>query len=38
VAIVLLVFVLVLFGAAPWLALGPVDTATVPLLSRIVSP
>ncbi len=38
VAIVLLVFVLVLFGATPWLALGPVDTATVPLLSRIVSP
>ena len=38
VAIVLLVFTLVLFGMVPGLALGPVDTATVPLLSRIVSP
>ncbi|HYE92259.1 MAG TPA: NADH-quinone oxidoreductase subunit M [Terriglobales bacterium] len=38
VAIVVLVFVLVLFGMVPGIALGPVDTATVPLLSRIVSP
>jgi NADH-quinone oxidoreductase subunit M len=38
VALVVLVFVLVLFGMAPGLALGPVDTATVPLLARIVSP
>jgi NADH-quinone oxidoreductase subunit M len=38
VAIVVLVFVLVLFGMAPGLALVPVDTATVPLLARIVSP
>jgi len=38
VALVLLVFVLVLFGMAPGLALGPVDTATVPLLARIVGP
>ncbi len=32
VAIVMLVFVIVLFGVFPGLALGPVDTATVPLL------
>ncbi|MBM3217349.1 MAG: NADH-quinone oxidoreductase subunit M [Candidatus Rokubacteria bacterium] len=38
VAIVVLVFTLVLFGMAPGLALVPVDTATVPLLARIVSP
>jgi NADH-quinone oxidoreductase subunit M len=38
VAIVVLVFVLVLFGVAPWIALAPVDTATVPLIARIVSP
>jgi NADH-quinone oxidoreductase subunit M len=38
VAIVVLVFVLVLFGMVPGLALVPVDTATVPLLARIVSP
>jgi len=38
VAIVVLVFVLVLFGMVPGIALGPVDTATVPLLARIVSP
>ena len=38
VALVLLVFVLVLFGMAPGLVLGPVDTATVPLLARIVGP
>ena len=37
-AIVILVFVLVLFGLVPGIALVPVDTATVPLLSRIVSP
>ncbi len=37
-AIVILVFVLVLFGMVPGIALGPVDTSTVPLLSRIVSP
>jgi NADH-quinone oxidoreductase subunit M len=38
VALVLLVFVLVLFGTVPGLAIAPVGTATVPLLSRIVSP
>jgi NADH-quinone oxidoreductase subunit M len=38
VALVILVFTLVLFGMVPGLALVPVDTATVPLLSRIVSP
>ena len=38
VAIVVLVFVLVLFGMVPGIALGPIDTATVPLLARIVSP
>ncbi len=38
VAIVILVAVLVLFGMVPGIAIGPVDTATVPLLSRIVSP
>jgi NADH-quinone oxidoreductase subunit M len=38
VALVLLVFVLVLFGMVPALAIGLVDTATVPLLARIVSP
>jgi NADH-quinone oxidoreductase subunit M len=37
VALVVLVLVLVLFGMVPGLALSPVDTATVPLLSRIVS-
>jgi len=35
-AIVILVFVIVLFGVAPGLALGPIDTATVPLLQRLV--
>jgi NADH:ubiquinone oxidoreductase subunit 4 (subunit M) len=35
-ALGILVFVLVLFGVAPGLALKPVDTATVPLLQRIV--
>jgi NADH-quinone oxidoreductase subunit M len=38
VALIVLVFVLVLFGMAPGLAVAPVGTATVPLLSRIVSP
>jgi NADH-quinone oxidoreductase subunit M len=36
VALVLLVGVLVLFGMVPALALAPVDTATVPLLARIL--
>ena len=35
VALVILVFTLVLFGVAPGIAIGPVDTATVPLLTRI---
>jgi NADH-quinone oxidoreductase subunit M len=35
-ALGILVFVLILFGVAPGLALKPVDTATVPLLERIV--
>jgi NADH-quinone oxidoreductase subunit M len=34
-AIVILVFVIVLFGVAPGIALGPVDTATVPLIERL---
>ncbi len=34
-ALVILVFVIVLFGVAPGIALGPVDTATVPLLERL---
>src|SRR6058998_1484331 len=38
VALVLLVGVLVVFGFAPGLALVPVDTATVPLLARILQP
>jgi len=38
VAIVVLVGVLVFFGAVPWIALGPVDTATVPILTRILGP
>jgi NADH-quinone oxidoreductase subunit M len=38
VALCLLVGVLVLFGMIPGLALAPVDSATVPLLSRILSP
>jgi NADH-quinone oxidoreductase subunit M len=38
VALCLLVGVLVLFGMVPGLALAPVDSATVPLLSRILSP
>jgi NADH-quinone oxidoreductase subunit M len=35
-AIVMLVGVIILFGLVPHLALGPVDTATVPLLGRLV--
>jgi NADH-quinone oxidoreductase subunit M len=38
VAIVVLVFVLVCFGLMPGIAIGPVDTATVPLLARIIHP
>jgi NADH-quinone oxidoreductase subunit M len=38
VALVMLVGVLVLFGFLPGVALVPVDTATVPLLSRILQP
>ncbi len=38
VALVLLVVTLVVFGMAPGLALGPIDTATAPLLSRIAEP
>jgi NADH-quinone oxidoreductase subunit M len=34
-ALVILVFVIVLFGVVPGLAIGPVDTATVPLLLRL---
>ena len=37
-AIVILVFVIVLFGVAPSLALVPVDSATVPLLDRLGVP
>jgi len=35
VALIVLVFVLVLFGVAPGIAIGPVDTATVPLIMRL---
>jgi NADH-quinone oxidoreductase subunit M len=38
VALVVLVGVLVVFGMLPALAVGVVDTATVPLLARIVGP
>ena len=38
VAIVVLVGTLIVFGMVPGLALVPADTATVPLLARIVSP
>jgi NADH-quinone oxidoreductase subunit M len=38
VALVLLTVVIVLFGMAPGLAIGPVDTATVPILTRLVKP
>jgi NADH-quinone oxidoreductase subunit M len=34
-ALIILVAVLVLFGVAPGIAIGPVDTATVPLLARL---
>ena len=34
-ALVILMFCLILFGIAPGIALGPVDTATVPLLIRL---
>ena len=34
-ALVILVFVIVLFGLVPGIALGPVDTATMPLLNRL---
>jgi NADH:ubiquinone oxidoreductase subunit 4 (subunit M) len=35
VALVFLVCLLVLFGVVPWLVVGPIDTATVPLLLRM---
>jgi hypothetical protein len=38
VALVVLVVALVLFGMLPGIALAPVDTSTVPLLSRILGP
>jgi NADH-quinone oxidoreductase subunit M len=38
VAICLLVAVIVIFGMVPGIALGPVDTATVPLLLRMIGP
>jgi NADH-quinone oxidoreductase subunit M len=38
VALCVLVAVLIVFGMAPGIALGPVDTATVPLLARILVP
>jgi NADH-quinone oxidoreductase subunit M len=38
VALVLLTAVIVLFGMVPALAIGPVDTATVPLLIRLIKP
>jgi NADH-quinone oxidoreductase subunit M len=38
VALVMLVGVIVVFGLVPGLAIGPVDTATVALLSRIIGP
>jgi NADH-quinone oxidoreductase subunit M len=38
VAICILVAVIVVFGMVPGIALGPVDTATVPLLLRIIGP
>jgi NADH-quinone oxidoreductase subunit M len=34
-ALVILIFCLVLFGVMPGIAIGPVDTATVPLLTRL---
>jgi NADH-quinone oxidoreductase subunit M len=38
VALVLLTGVIVLFGMLPGIAIGPVDTATVPLLARLIKP
>jgi NADH-quinone oxidoreductase subunit M len=38
VALVLLTAVIVVFGMAPGIAIGPVDTATVPILTRLVKP
>jgi NADH-quinone oxidoreductase subunit M len=38
VALIILVGVLVVFGMLPAIALVPVDTATVPLLARIITP
>jgi hypothetical protein len=35
VALVILIGCLVLFGVAPGIALGPIDTATVPILNRL---
>jgi NADH-quinone oxidoreductase subunit M len=35
VALVFLMFVIVLFGVIPGIAVGPIDTATVPLLARL---
>jgi NADH:ubiquinone oxidoreductase subunit 4 (subunit M) len=35
VAIIVLVFVLVVFGVAPGIAVSPIDTSTVPLLMRL---
>jgi NADH-quinone oxidoreductase subunit M len=35
VAVIVLSFTLILFGVAPGIAIGPVDTATVPLLLRL---
>jgi NADH-quinone oxidoreductase subunit M len=37
-ALGILVFVLVLFGVAPWLAIGHIDTATVPLVQHLPRP
>jgi NADH-quinone oxidoreductase subunit M len=37
-ALGILVFVIVLFGIAPGIAIAPVDTATVPLLERLAAP
>ena len=34
-ALGILVFTIVLFGVTPGIAIGPVDTATVPLLMRL---
>ena len=37
-ALVLLTGVIVIFGLVPGLAIAPVDTATVPILTRMVKP